>query len=451
MEEFLKLDGTKILKKDKEIRLRGVNFGNWLLIEHFMIGLPWVEYKMREQFRKILGEKKYEIFFKTYLDNYITEDDFKFLSSSNFNLIRLPINYRHFEDDDKPGVYKKEIFYYIDKVIELCKKYNIYLIIDLHAVTGCQAPDWNAESAYGEAFFWKNIQFQERVINLWKFIANYYSKESAIMGYEIINEPVLEDDEIDILNNFYLRTIEEIRKVDKNHIIILDSNLWATDIKSLKDELFKDPNVMPTFHHYHSHDFPFNIMKKYPGFYKGKFYGKEELVNCIKSKYYTERINRPHLAGEFGMHYDISNEPKYKMLNDIVQFFEEKKFPWTIWTYKDKGSMGFICPSDNTLWKKFLNNPEIKTIREKALKLRIKFGKKMKKTFKHLLSEEIIEKKFIREVMRDWHRLELDLILNKLKEYDEDSLYEMALSFNFKNCKINMEAYNILTKNIKEK
>ena len=80
METFLGIKGNQIIRDGKPIRLRGVNFGSWMLIEHFMIGLPWTEYKMREKFAKILGEPACRAFFDTYMDCFITEDDFRFLA-----------------------------------------------------------------------------------------------------------------------------------------------------------------------------------------------------------------------------------------------------------------------------------------------------------------------------------------------------------------------------------
>ena len=39
MNALLSIKGNKILKNGSLIRLRGVSFGTWMLIEHFMIGL----------------------------------------------------------------------------------------------------------------------------------------------------------------------------------------------------------------------------------------------------------------------------------------------------------------------------------------------------------------------------------------------------------------------------
>ena len=68
MNTLLTIKGNKIVKDGNPIRLRGVNLGNWMLLEHFMIGLPWTEHKMREGFKEILGEEAHGRFFNTYMD-----------------------------------------------------------------------------------------------------------------------------------------------------------------------------------------------------------------------------------------------------------------------------------------------------------------------------------------------------------------------------------------------
>ena len=40
----LQAKGFQIMDGDKPVRLRGVNLGGWMLIEDYMIGLPWTEW-----------------------------------------------------------------------------------------------------------------------------------------------------------------------------------------------------------------------------------------------------------------------------------------------------------------------------------------------------------------------------------------------------------------------
>ena len=86
----LQAKGYQILDGDKPVRLRGVNLGGWMLIEDYMIGLPWTEWKIREQFRRVLGEESYTAFFNAYMESYIAEADIAFLAKQGFNFVRVP-------------------------------------------------------------------------------------------------------------------------------------------------------------------------------------------------------------------------------------------------------------------------------------------------------------------------------------------------------------------------
>ena len=125
---------------------------------------------------KVLGEEKYSYFFDKFLEYFFTESDARAFASLGLNAIRLPINYRHLEDDMNPRVFKKEGLKHLDRVIELvsglcaisrslltcmlttppeqisttkktkqCAKHGIYTIIDLHAAPGAQNTDWHSD------------------------------------------------------------------------------------------------------------------------------------------------------------------------------------------------------------------------------------------------------------------------------------------------------------------
>lgn len=86
-----------------------------------------------------------------FLEYFFTEADAAFFASLGLNCIRLPINYRHFEDDMAPGVFKPEGLKHLDRVIDLCAKHGIYTVIDLHAAPGGQNVDWHADAGSNQA------------------------------------------------------------------------------------------------------------------------------------------------------------------------------------------------------------------------------------------------------------------------------------------------------------
>jgi hypothetical protein len=72
---------------------------------------------------QVLGKEKQEFFFDKFLEYFFIEDDAKFFASLGLNCIRLPFNYRHFEDDINPRVLKESGFKHLDRVIDLVGSY----------------------------------------------------------------------------------------------------------------------------------------------------------------------------------------------------------------------------------------------------------------------------------------------------------------------------------------
>ena len=53
-----------------------------------------------------------------------TSRDAEYFASLGLNCLRLPFNYRHFEDDMNPRVLKESGFKHLDRVVELCAKHK---------------------------------------------------------------------------------------------------------------------------------------------------------------------------------------------------------------------------------------------------------------------------------------------------------------------------------------
>jgi hypothetical protein len=88
-------------------------------MENFITGYPGHESQHRAAMLKVLGQEKYDFFFDKFLEYFFMEEDAKFFAGKGLNCLRLPFNYRHFEDDMNPRVLKEQGFKHLDRVIEL--------------------------------------------------------------------------------------------------------------------------------------------------------------------------------------------------------------------------------------------------------------------------------------------------------------------------------------------
>jgi endoglucanase len=347
--DFLAVQGNRVVNGEGQtVVLRGFGLGGWMNMENFITGYPANEEAQREAVREVLGQEKYELFFDRFLEYFFTEGDAQFIRSLGLNLLRLPVNYRHLEDDAEPFVVKEEGFKHLDRVIELCARHEIYTIIDLHALPGYQNQHWHSDNPTHKAFLWRHRHFQDRTANLWEAIAARYRGNPWVAGYNPINEPA--DPTEQMIMPFYRRLYEAIRGADPNHMIFLEGNRYSVDF-----HMFGEPweNVVYTNHDYALPGFVDG--GPYPGVSRGEYVDKEVLEKTfLKRSSYMLEHDVPIWVGEFGPVYPPDNPEshatRYAVLRDQVEIYARHGVSWAIWTYKDIGLQGVVYTAPDSPW-----------------------------------------------------------------------------------------------------
>ncbi len=352
-ENWLRVSGDQVVNlKGDTICLRGFGLGGMLHMENFIDGYAANEEAMREGLKEVLGEKKYDLYFDTFLKSYFTEPDAEYVHSLGLNLIRIPVNYRQFEDDMNPGVYKQEAFDYLDRVIDFCARNRIYTIIDLHALPGFQNQHWHSDNPTHKALFWVYKDFQDRALHLWEAIAEHYKDQPWVAGYDLINEPA--DPTREKLFPYYKRLQEAIRKIDSNHILFLEGDRYATDFSKFT-EIWD--NVVYTNHDYAVPGFIFG--QDYPGYTNGRYFDKDTLEKDFLDKsQFMFSHHVPLWVGEFGPVYTgvtEKDEMRYQVLKDQLAYYDKYKVSWCIWLYKDMGLQAIMHQKDNTPYMKLVS------------------------------------------------------------------------------------------------
>jgi endoglucanase len=351
---MLKTQGNKILDDTgKEIRLRGICVGGWMNMENFINGFPGDEHGVRSVAAEILGASRAKFLFDRWLDYFLANEDIAHLKALGANVVRLPINYRHFENDSKPFHYLEEGFRRLSRAVDSCARHGVYAIIDLHAAQGWQNTDWHCDNSSRQTLLWQHPHFQERVISLWKEIARRYRGNATVAGYNLLNEPVMGAPggrypnryapDWNALNDLYRRLVQAIRKEDHNHICFLEGDYFSV-LFSHMDPPFA-PNLV-----YSNHYYPAASIRpgKYPGKVVGELWNKQRLETEFlgsEGYAYTQKYSVPLWVGEFGGHFSgPASDRAYRLsaLTDLLDIFEKAGSHWTIWTYKDIGVMGLM-------------------------------------------------------------------------------------------------------------
>jgi aryl-phospho-beta-D-glucosidase BglC (GH1 family) len=349
----LHVSGDQVVNaKGDTVLLRGFGLGGMLHMENFIDGYPANEEAMREGLREVLGEKKYDLYFDTFLKSYFTEADAAYIESLQLNLVRIPINYHLFEDDMNPGIIKQEAFAYLDSVIARCARHKIYTIIDLHALPGAQNQHWHSDNPTHVAAFWQHKDFQDRALHLWEAIAERYKNEDWVAGYDLINEPAEPSGEK--LFPYYKRLHDAIRKIDPGHILFLEGNRYATEFDRFTETW---PNTVYANHDYATPGFVFG--GDYPGVTNNRFYNRDTLEKDFLSK--SEFMFSHHVplwVGEFGPVYTGDakrDEMRYQILKDQLAYYNKYKVSWCIWLYKDMGLQAIMHQNDSTPYMKLVS------------------------------------------------------------------------------------------------
>lgn len=377
---FVRVDGVNLVDSNgNKLFIKGTNLGCWLNPEGYMFGFGVASSArlIDEMFCELVGPDRTAEFWKKFKDNYVTEDDIKYIASCGANTIRIPFNYRIFTDEDYMGLKSNQDgFARIDSVVKWCGQSGLYVILDMHAAPGGQTGD-NIDDSYGYPWLFESKASQDLFYDIWTKIALHYKDNPVIIGYELMNEPIAPFFENkDFLNEKFIpickEAVSRIREVDTNHVIILGAPQWNTNFKPVTDWSF-DNNMMLTCHRY----------------------GGEANIDGIKEYIeFRDKTGLPMYMGEIG-HNTMEWQSAY---SNIMQ---ENNIGYTYWPYKKRDiecMVAFDVPED---WDKiitpFANNKrgdfyEIRVARpnqEDAYKLMMELVENIKFENCHPLSDYI--------------------------------------------------------------
>jgi glucan 1,3-beta-glucosidase len=228
---MLHTEGTKWLAADgSQPALRGVNLGNYLIQEFWMMGQGSAgiddQCKLEAVLDQRFGYAERERLYALFRDNWIKPRDWDMLPRLNLNLVRLPFIYSVVEDEKNPRHLRADAWKYLDSAIDEAGKRGIYVILDLHGAVGSQGWEHHSGCA-GKNRYWDTPEYQERTIWLWQQIAARYKDRSTVAGYSILNEPwgTTPENLAVVMATLY----KEIRAVDPNHVIILPGHNKGID------------------------------------------------------------------------------------------------------------------------------------------------------------------------------------------------------------------------------
>lgn len=327
-------EGKHLMTPDGEIvTLRGVNLGNWLLLEPWMLGLQQgksAEVGFADQatllsiLEKRFGAERTHELMELYRENWITPRDFQIIRSFGFNAVRLPFHHSLLESPDQPGTLRPEAFKWIDRGVEMAAAQGLYVILDLHGVPGGQSID-APTGAIDQNRLWTEPEMQDRTVALWDALARRYADNPAVAGYDVVNEP-FGDFVVNIspvMKQLFDRLHDTIRVHDPDTLIYAPGTLQGIGF-------YGDPadegwtNVGFTEH-------------TYPG-----LFGQGAATLQTHARFLAQwvggkaraidKLNVPYFVGEFNVVLDQVGGPN--LMRRHFDAFSEQGWAATMWSYK---------------------------------------------------------------------------------------------------------------------
>ena len=269
--DFLRAEGRQIVDASGEpVLLRGFGLGGWMLQEGYMLELSefGTQRVIRARIAELIGEDGATAFQQAWLDNHTTKADIDALAAWGFNSVRLPMHYALYtlpvEDEPVAGrqTWLEDGFRRTDELLAWVKANDMYLVLDLHAAPGGQGNDLNiSDRDPSKPSLWDDPANQDKMVALWRKLAERYRDEPHVAAYDIINEPNwgfasredangCKEDANGPLRELQVRTTAAIREVDTRHIVIVAGNCWGNNYRGVFDAGLWDDNLVVSFHKY---------------------------------------------------------------------------------------------------------------------------------------------------------------------------------------------------------
>ncbi len=293
----------------------------------------------------------------------MTRNDLETLREWKVALVRYQLSGQNKEREENYDKWLDAKLDNLEAMLKLAPEYGLRFVIDLHQ------PPGQSEIFYHQ----KHI---DHFLISWRKIAKRFKGNPAVWGYDLINEPRQGRPALVDYWNLQRLAAEEIRKIDPDTPIIVESNDWAkpgtfTYLSPLAmDNIIYQCHVYPPKHY--THQFvkqeertasppDRRVYQPYPGIFFKQYWNKEQLRKALQPvRDFQLRHNARIYAGEFSAVIWAPGAAQY--LQDCIELFEEYGWDWSYhafrewngWSVEHEGSPEKQVPSPDNDRKRIL-------------------------------------------------------------------------------------------------
>ena len=267
-------------------------------------------------------------------------EDLQKLAEWKVNLVRLQIAWFDYADSATKAEYDAwldETLLELDTVLATCVSLGIKIALDLHTppggfVKGSGAPLHRV---------FKESWAQQALVETWQKIATRYLGNSAIYGYDLLNEPAQASVASGLLdwNQLAQELVNKIREIDPVTNIIIEP-VYGDRTTRLKK--INGTNLIYSVHMYYPLNF---ISQGVNGRKLGLLYPTEKLnraklakwfkrVSLLQKKLAAQKL----LIGEFTAVRWAPKNSSYKYLRDVIKIIEKNGWDWSYHAFREENT-----------------------------------------------------------------------------------------------------------------
>lgn len=269
-------------------------------------------------------------------------------------------------DADRYRGLVEEDFRALKTALDWADETGVKIVVTTLSLPGARWRQQNGDTL--DKRLWTDDAFQAQAAEFWRDLARRLAGHPAVVGYNILNEPVPERstpggaDDLAAwnarvkgtpadLNRFNRRIAAAIREVDRETPIVLDSGLWASPDTIAYLTPVEQPGMLYSVHMYSPYEFTsaqkMNAGARYPGKVWTEGEGDGETVEVALDRAALERYLAPVVAwqkrygvpsnriflAEFGCRRTVAGAAAY--LDDLIHIFDGHGWHWAFYSYRE--------------------------------------------------------------------------------------------------------------------
>ena len=274
----------------------------------------------------------------------VQEEYLDLIKEAGFDFVRLPVRWNTHAEPEWPYTIDPAFIARVDEVVNWGLERDLAIIVDFH---------------HYEEMAWDPWSHKDRLIDIWKQVAEHYKDYPSKVLFELLNEPN-EQLNASLWNQYLVEVLMVVRETNPRRDVLIGPVNWNSYewISTLDVPL--DEHLIVTFHYY----LPFQFTHQgaeWAGEQAQKWLGRTwDATNSEKAEItshfdlvedWAQRRNVRILLGEFGAYSKADMASRVRWTDFVAREAERHGFAWAYWEF---GSGFGVYDPDAKGWREEL-------------------------------------------------------------------------------------------------